>query len=198
MTPMESKQIIVICLSGKRYNGKGEVARILKNLYESVGKTVTITCFSYGLKKAFCEINGLDLERFLSDHEYKNSFRDELTAYLDKTDPRVFTQLTIDFVNHALTDVYIIDDLRCLDYQVLYLNKQKGIGLLNHWTMMMLRINASDKERQKRGWIKTVYDEHYCETELDKFDGFDYVIGNNGTKEELEIKIKDWFRSITL
>jgi phosphomevalonate kinase len=186
---MESKDVTVVCLSGKRFNGKGEVAQILKSLFEKSGKSVTITCFSYGLKKAFCEMNGLDLERFVSDHEYKNSFRDELTAYLDKTDPTLFTQLTIDFVNQMLTDVYIIDDLRCLNYQVEYMNKQK----LEHWTLIMLRINATNEERQKRGWIKTSYDEHYCETELDDYGGFDSVIDNNGTKKDLEKKINEWF-----
>lgn len=189
---MEPKTLQVICLSGKRFNGKGEVANMLKSLFEKKGKTVTITCFSYALKKTFCEKNGLDLDRFINDHDYKNSYRDALTAYYDETDPTIFTQATIDLINLAKSDVYIIDDLRCLHYQVEYMNKLKKTEL-KHWDLTLIRINASSDERQKRGWIQSSYDEHYCENELDFYDKFDLVIENNGTRDELFIMVHKWF-----
>lgn len=178
----------VIMLSGKRFNGKGEASHILKKYYESKGKRVFIIAFSYFLKKQFCEINGLDLNRFISDHEYKDSFRDALTAYLDTCEYQSFTRMLINAINFSTFgeyDLYIIDDVRCFDAQVEYVLKY----CTDKWNVRIIRINATDESRRKRGWIKSKYDEHMCENDLDSYEGFDYIIDNNESIEDLKEKL---------
>lgn len=178
----------VIMLSGKRFNGKGETSHILKKFYESKGKKVYVIAFSYFLKKQFCEMNGLDLGRFISDHEYKDSFRDALTAYLDTCEYEAFTRMlihAIDCSHFGEYDLYIIDDVRCFEAQVKYVLN----NCLNKWNVQIIRVNATDESRQKRGWVKSKYDEHMCENDLDNYKGFNSIIDNDGSIEDLEKKV---------
>ena len=48
-----------------------------------------------------------------------------------------------------------------------------------------IRINTDDKEKEKRGWVKTSYDSSEIETGLDMVTDWDYIISNNGTVEHL-------------
>jgi phosphomevalonate kinase len=178
----------IFMLSGKRFNGKGITSHILKKFYESKGKRVFVIAFSYFLKKQFCEMNGLDLDRFISDHEYKDSFRDSLTAYLDTCEYESFTRMlirAIDCSHFGEYDFYIIDDVRCFDAQVKYVLKHCS----NKWNVQIIRINATDESRQKRGWVKSKYDEHMCENDLDNYEGFNSIIDNDGSIEDLEKKV---------
>jgi phosphomevalonate kinase len=178
----------VILISGKRFNGKGETANILTKYYTSLGKSVHTTAFSYFLKLDFCAMKGLDFDRFMTDHKYKDSYRDEMTSYLDTCDYTSFTKKLIDgidnhkFGTHTQYDVYLIDDVRCFDAQIKYLN----LHCKDRWNICCLRINATEESRQKRGWIKTSYDDHMCENDLDNYTGFDLIINNNGSIKELE------------
>lgn len=175
------KMVHVICLSGKRFVGKSTIAEILKNYCLEKNLTVKCTSFSYFLKKEFCEKYGHNLERMVSDHEYKDSLRDSLTAYLDKQNPIKFTQLMEKFIDLNEFDVYIIDDLRSYDNQVKYLKEKCS----HKWNIYYVRINSTDESRKKRGWIKTQYDDHIVETDLDNYTYFDYVINNDSTINDL-------------
>ena len=178
----------IVLLSGKRFSGKGETSVILKKYFESMGKTVHITCFSYFLKEQFCKLNNINFLKFINDHKYKDSFRNELTAYLDTCEYSSFTALlenAIDTNKFTISDIYIIDDVRCYDAQIKYIND----NFLHKWNTISLRINSSDDNRIKRGWIKTEYDNHMCENDLDDHTGFDHYINNDGSIEELEKKV---------
>lgn len=143
-----------------------------------------ITAFSYFLKKQFCDMNKLDIGRFMSDHSYKNAFRDELTAYLDTCEYTTFTKLLINAINEnefGIHDIYIIDDVRCLQSQIEYLNEH-----CKTWNVFTIRINSSDDQKKSRGWIRTDYDDHMCENDLDNYTLFDVTIDNNGSINDLK------------
>lgn len=129
-------------------------------------------------------MNGLDLNKFINDHAYKDSHRVALTAYLDTCEYESFSRMlerAIDlniFGNH---DIYIIDDVRCYDAQIKYLQTH----CTHKWNMYSIRINATDKSRMERGWIRTDYDDHMCENDLDDYVGFNAIINNDGTVDEL-------------
>lgn len=180
------KKPIVILLSGKRFNGKGEASKILKKHYEEMGKSVLITSFSYHLKKIFCDKNDLNFDKFMNDHEYKDSHRNALTAFLDISDPVSFTKLSEELIDKNEYDVYIFDDLRSLRFQLEYINK----NCRDKWTIHCLRINSTEKSRESRGWTRTPYDDHYCENELDDYNNFDGVINNDSTIDDLEKNIR--------
>jgi phosphomevalonate kinase len=186
---ISEKKKNVVLLSGKRFSGKGQSSLILKKYFESKGKRVHITCFSYFLKEQFCKLNGIDFDRFINDHEFKDSFRDRLTAYLDTCEYSSFTAM----LEHAIDtnkfdvdpDVYIIDDLRCYESQIKYIHDR----LLHKWNIVTLRINSKEETRAQRGWIKSDYDDHMCENDLDDYTKFDHYIPNDDSIEELEKKL---------
>lgn len=173
-----SKQVIFI--SGKRYSGKGETAKLLKIHYENQGKKVSISSFSYLLKVNFCYEYKLDLERFIQDHKYKDTWRDKLTEYFSKTNPMDYAYYLESMIDLGEYDVYIIDDLRLFKH-VEYI---KNV-LSAKYQIKMIRICSDESERIKRGLVKTKYDESIYETELDNYKDFDKIIMNNESIDNL-------------
>lgn len=174
----------VIFISGKRYVGKGETAKLLKSHYENQGKKVLISSFSYLLKVNFCAEYKLDLERFIQDHKYKDEWRNELTEYFAKTNSMDYAYYLESLIDLKEYDVCIIDDLRLLEH-VEYI---KNV-LSQKYQIKMIRIFSDESERIKRGWEKTSYDESRYETELDNYGEFDEQITNNGSIEDLLLKL---------
>lgn len=181
---------LVILLSGKRFSGKSVASSLIKDMYINQNKSVKVTSFSYSLKKQFCENNNLSLNQFLTDHEYKDKYRTQLTEYYDTTNPVTFTKYTENEIDKNEFDVYVVDDLRSFEFQIDYLLKNCS----SKWNMKFIRINSSDENKQKRGWVNTEYDKHLCETELDTYTEFDAIVNNDSDINEYEktiiIKIK--------
>lgn len=172
---------LVIFIGGKRYVGKGETAILLKKYYESKGKKVFIGSFSYILKINFSREFGLDLDRFLSDHSYKDIYRDELTEYFSKTNSMEYAYYLESIIDKNEYQIYIIDDLRLLEH-VEYINTV----LKSKYQTYMIKICSNNLERKKRGWVETNYDSTRYETELDDYKGFDKIINNNTSLDDLE------------
>ena len=184
--PKSKAKPLVILLSGKRFSGKSAASSIIKDIYINQNKSVKVTSFSYSLKKQFCENNNLSLDQFLADHEYKDKYRVQLTKYYDTTNPATFTKYTENEIDKNEFDVYVIDDLRSFEFQIDYLLKNCS----DKWNMKFIRINSSDENKQKRGWINTDYDKHQCETELDTYTEFDYIVNNDSDINEYEKTIR--------
>lgn len=178
----ELNKPIVIFLSGKRFSGKGEASKIIKQIMDENDKNAKITSFSYCLKKKFCELNGLDFERFITDQKYKDTYRDELTKYYYLNNPLIFAEYLENEINNDKTNnVFIVDDLRCRYIQLPYLlNKYK-----DKWNIKVIRINSTEENRTKRGWFKSSYDDDPCENNFDDYDKFDNIINNDNTIVEL-------------
>ena len=171
----------IIMLSGKRFCGKSTCAQILKSHYLRRYKKVCATSFSKSLKMMFCKENKLDFERFMSDHDYKDSHRKALTDFLETQDPYSFSNYTAQFINRHEYDVYIIDDFRVKETQYDYL-----VTNCPECTITTIRINATNQSRESRGWKYDVYDESIYETSLDKYPNFNYVVDNDSTENDFE------------
>ena len=118
---------------------------------------------------------------FLTNHEYKNLHRDNLTAYYKSTDPIVYAEYIKNKIDNCDEEIIIIDDLR----NFLHLNFMKH----NYKNTKIIRINSTDESKLLREWVKTEYDNKQCENELDDYDKFDFVFDNDSTKEILEFLI---------
>jgi len=189
----------IIFLSGKRYVGKTSTAQIIKNGIENKGKNATIMSFSYLVKKTYCQKNGLDLNRFLTDHAYKDSHRVPMTQYFASTDQMIYAEYLHKQIQEGERegkgnerkegkdfDVYIVDDLRLLMH-VEYINKV----MEKDYNVTIIRVNSDEKNRTKRGWIESVYDQEPFETEMDNYKHFDYILHNNGLFADYKKEIKD-------
>ena len=183
-------QTKIILISGKRYAGKGEVSKIFKRYYEEIGKKVCMVSFSYLLKVNFCHSNQLDLERFINDHKYKDTYRNELTEYFMKTDPVIYAQYLEQEIKLNKYDVYIVDDLR-LRSHIDYMNTHLKTNSM--YDVKYIRVNARDDSKNKRGWVKIAYDDTIYETELDTWDKFDYILTNDADLTELENQVRTIF-----
>lgn len=182
LTKSSIKQIktTVIFLSGKRYAGKSETSKLIKHYYMSQGKNVKITSFSYYLKKKFCEMNSLDFERFIDDHEYKDSFRDKMTKYYKSTGPTMYVDSVIKDIQKSEYDTYIIDDMRLFNEHVKFFDMCS-----DEWNILYVRVNSTNETKTKRGWKNSEYDNFDIETELDNYEFFDIVLNNDSTIENL-------------
>jgi phosphomevalonate kinase len=182
------EQILIILLSGKRYSGKGTTTEILLNHCQSLNIPCTNLSFSYSLKEIFCKEKNLDLDRFLTDHEYKDLHRNDLTTYYKSTDPIIYAEYIKDKINNGDNKVIIIDDLR----NYLHLNFMKEY----YSNIKVIRINSLDESKMSRGWFKTEYDNDICENELDNYDEFDVIFDNDFTKNDLKNQIMNKINDI--
>lgn len=167
----------VIFLSGKRYSGKNTFANKLKEFYENNLKTVKIVSISEPLKRNFCEMSGLPIEKFLSnspeDHAFKNSHKKELNDFFKKTDPMMYIEMmkTVFIQNF---DVFIVDDLRFKSHIDFINNSYR-----QNYKIRFVRINSLFETKIKRGWTPNENDNETFESELDTYANFDLTVDND-------------------
>lgn len=167
----------IILLSGKRYAGKDEVKNILLKLLNN--------CISVSLadecKRMYAKSENLDHNLLINDREYKEKYRDGLTEFYKKSliiNPYFFELYVNGIIKSSSCEFVIISDIRTTNN----LNFFKDIYTKDCLT---IRIESSDNEKTKRGWVKSQYDNLSIETELDNIIKWDYVVHNNGTIYEL-------------
>lgn len=176
----------LIILSGKRGSGKDTFAQFLIEACRTRNiKAVTLQS-SKELKKRFCDQFGLDLSLFLTDREYKEHYREQLTTFVfSQSQEENFEHLELSIEN-ALTDhtVVIISDVRT-QYDL--------DNLKNSFpACITIRINSNDTIRISRVGASAEYDNSSLETELDNA-AFDHVINNNGSLEEFKSRARELF-----
>lgn len=169
----------VILLSGKRFVGKDAVKEILLKLSDnSVGLSLADEC-----KRMYAEANNLDSNRLINDRKYKEIYRNGLTKFYKQS----LIENEFFFENHIKSiiessandrDMIVIPDIRTK-------NNLTFFRTLFGDNCISIRINTDDKEKEKRGWVKTSYDSSEIETGLDMVTDWDYIISNNGTVEHL-------------
>lgn len=151
---------MLILLNGKRFSGKDAIAALVKNL-----KRVSI---ADNMKLKFMEIHpGVNL----FNREEKEKWRTELTKFTTSFDIHHWINIT------PYTDNCIVTDIRSMQEINFLKDKFKKV--------MVIRINASEEARKKRGWVyQPDYDDGELETALDNFN-FDLVL-NNEVPEDLQ------------
>lgn len=192
---------LVILISGKRYSGKDQVAKILKDTCFKNNKT-KIKPFAYYAKRDYAKINNLDLNRLLYDRYYKEKYRPgiiKLAMDQRNNDPDVWVKsLYGDILINTLTletkpldksseykEVVFIPDHR-FHNEYLYLKK------FDHIIVKRMRIITDDLTRSQRGWKYNInIDDNISENsikdpKLDEYtdnnlveNKWDYIIYNN-------------------
>lgn len=172
----------VILLSGKRFSGKDKVKDLLQKFFKnSASLSLADEC-----KQMYAKENDLDGERLINDREYKEIHRNGLTEFYKKslTENEFFFESYVETIIKKVTvDTIIIPDIRT-NNNLKFFHEIYGVNCVT------IRINSTEEEKSKRGWIRTDYDDSIIETELDNIDNWDYIIQNNGTLDELCEEIK--------
>lgn len=167
----------LILISGRRYSGKDTLANILRDILKSRGYEAEIASTSVMLKTKFCQEKGLNLDKFLNDRSYKELYRDEFSSYVLQTPQRVNLDAFLNSLNHKNKDFIIISDIR---------SKYDLEKLRDMFKTLAIWVESNNRERSKRGWIKSKYDDSEFENQLDP-KLFDYIIENNNSVLDLEI-----------
>lgn len=148
----------IILLSGKCYSGKDTVAKMTSFKRISIADT---------MKREYNSFHGLSID--WENRNQKEFYRKSLIEFTHRYPFEHWLKLTPYCENCIVTDVRTIQEIKYI--KSLFSN------------VITVRLNASDEQRKKRGWIKSLFDESYLETELDNFK-FDHVYKND-TGEDL-------------
>lgn len=181
------QRTLVILISGKRYAGKDETAKIIGEIYKNL--CPLIRPLAYYPKKKFAKMNDLDLDRLLNDREYKELHRPGIIDLAMKNreyDPLVWAKnlyhdcLTPDKENKCV----VIPDYR-------FKNEYEYLNRFKHLNVKRIRVIADENTLIDRGWsYNPRIDESPSEMELtDKNVKWDYVVSNNGDIETLSKKM---------
>ena len=196
---------MIVAVSGKMGSGKDTAAEMLSyllfctdestvtyqdfvNYKRSCIKFPRTHAFADNLKKCLSILLNVDVDR-LNDRDFKNSSIEWLNGLtvrqmLQKFATGVRNEISEDFWIQSLfrkfhpeTDFWIITDLR-------YMNE---LSAIRKYESIIIRIIRNDVEVSN----------HQSENDLDFYTKWDYVIDNNGSKEELFEKIKQIVREIS-
>eukprot|EP01098_Paradermamoeba_levis_P016144 TRINITY_DN8536_c0_g1_i1.p1 TRINITY_DN8536_c0_g1~~TRINITY_DN8536_c0_g1_i1.p1 ORF type:complete len:206 (-),score=45.66 TRINITY_DN8536_c0_g1_i1:138-755(-) len=189
----QSKRFIVL-VSGKRFSGKDFISSLLASRLQLKGISSTVTHLADGLKKVFAAHANLDLHRLLTDREFKESHREEMTNFYLQTQKenkhRWCTQLWEDFQQSSST-AFIISDLRHQFEVDFFKQKEKEQGENPEgfpFTLLLVRIDSKESTREKRGWQKTATDLDTTEIDLDQFSGWSLKYDNDESNKEKVIE----------
>jgi phosphomevalonate kinase len=165
--------MLVILLSGFRFAGKDEVAKIMKDMVKD--RNVYIIGFALYPKRKYAEFKSLNLDKLLYDRDYKELHRPGLIEYAmgeRVKNPDVWVDaLYQDIVNFNSNDIVIVPDYR-------FPNEYKFLVNKDNLEVKTIRIMANENIRKERGWS---FDPKIDKSESEKIpsDVFDYVLCNN-------------------
>lgn len=163
---MDKKKIVVI--SGKQFSGKDTVANILRDI---LGDFI-LAPLAQAIKLEFGEKKNLTLKEIEMN---KPLYRAELIELGNKRraeDQKYWIKRVL-----SRKENIIVPDIR-LSYELETFKKNEAVTI---------RVESGRDERAKRG--KLVSEDDSTETDLDNVKGWDYVIQNNGTVEQLRKKV---------
>jgi phosphomevalonate kinase len=189
----------VILISGKRWSGKDKSAEIIKQyISENTSYQIDSMALAYATKVGYCKENNLNLDRMVHDQIFKESHRmGLLDYYLTNNDPKWYADYVLEYMN-TKNDIhyFIIPDLRIIAHADIF--KSPEITTKYDICCVFIRINSSNEVKKSRGWIEKECDKDHTEIELDDYVGFDFVINNNGTLDELKTKLIDIVKIINV
>ena len=192
-----AKPQVQLILSGKRKCGKDFLEHLIFNRFSNKILSFRI---SGPIKAAFANKHGLNLTELLGASQYKEQYRKKMVQWSEQvrqTDPHYFLRLAILEAYEAGGDkpIWLLNDARRpTDLQ--YFNDSSEIDM-SKTRVVKLRIVSTEQTRMKRGWIFTEgIDDQTTECGLDHITDWDYIIENNGTKEELLVKMESIFQFI--
>lgn len=172
----------IIGLAGKAQSGKGAVARILVEHHE-----FEEIAFADPLKKAVGEVFGFGHEELYGDKKYVED------PFWQKSPGRILQIVGTDlFRDHFDQDIwvksllrrilthpeksYVVSDCR-FENEVTALQKTGGL-------IVLVRSRTREKKKDARDLS------HPSETALDAWTGWDAILDNDGTLEDLQLKVE--------
>lgn len=167
----------IICLSGKQYSGKDTLAKVIMQAIPSF-KRVAI---GDAIKLEFGRLNNLTYETI---DKNKGKYRTGLIE-LGNKGRNIHPDYWLNKIIELDYDV-IVPDVRLIHEAEVF--KNAGAYLI--------RVEASEETRSKRGIITNSNDATECE--LDLYNGFDYIISNEKDEEALKTNAKPLIDKICL
>lgn len=175
-----------VMISGKRCCGKDTTAELLAK-HSTLFDKNTVVGLGYYAKKMFAEDTGHDFRRILTDYEYKNSLRPEISKYVhnkfDELGPLFCVNSLLSDAKDKHNEMFLVPDCR-------YVRELEPFKQYHSTSFVHIIVTATDEAKKQRGWA---YDEKIdtdpFETSMDDYDGYDIRINNDGTFEELEEKV---------
>ena len=155
----------IICLSGKQYSGKDTVAKLLLETFSDFRRVA----IGDAIKIEFGRLNNLTYEEIDSNKGIYRTGLIELGNKGRNIHPDYWLNKVIEMKENI-----IVPDVRLLHEAEVF----KNAGAF------LIRVEASFEARSKRGTITNANDDTECQ--LDNYDGFDYVISNEGDFEKLK------------
>lgn len=165
----------IIILSGKAQSGKNECADIIKEYYEKIGlKTVVISYASY-LKMYAKEVLGWDGNESTKPRDFLQQVGVELIK--NKINPNMLIDRVTDDIRvySYFFDIIVISDARFVDEISVIKDNFSNVSVIH----VLGKSNDLTFEQQS----------HSTETGLDGYNDYDFIVNNDGSKEELRNKI---------
>lgn len=182
---IENKHPLIYLISGKARHGKDTTAGMIKNYYEQNGKKVINLQYSSYIKEYAKKISNWDGSEETKPRELLQQLGTNIIR--KKIDSLFFVDAIIKDmkVYSFFFDVIVVSDVRTpeeIDYP-----KQNFDNVIS---FNIRRVNFEDglTEEQRK---------HYTEIALDNYDKFDYIVENDGTIEDLNIKVNKILEGIT-
>lgn len=167
------KNLIVI--SGKQYSGKDTLAKVL---LEEL-KTFSRIGIGDAIKIMYAKKHDITFDEIEKNKSNYRTGLIELGDWGRAQDPDFWLKEIL-----AMKGDIIVPDLR-LQHELEVFKENNGF---------LIRVEASDEVRSKRGLITNATDA--TETALDNFNGWDYKIKNEGDLESLKINAKPLIKEL--
>ena len=177
----EKKNPIIFILSGKAKSGKNEVASIIEEYFQK--ENCIQVAYAYYLKDYLKRMNNYNE---LEKDKYRSLLQEFGSEFLVKHINQNF------LINRVMEDievfsyfynVIIVSDARLVDEIDVPKNKLNKVITIR---ILSSSSNGLTEEEQN----------HITETGLDSYSKFDYIIENNGTREELKNKTIDILKGV--
>lgn len=165
----------IIILSGKAGSGKNECSLIIKDYYEKLGLKSVVISYAFYLKMYAKEVLGWDGSESTKPRDFLQQVGVELIK--DKINPNMLIDRVVDDIRvySYFYDVIVISDARFVDEISIIKDNFSNVFVIH----VLGKRNSLTFEQQN----------HSTEVGLDGFDCYDFVINNDGSKEELTRRV---------
>ena len=165
----------IFILSGKAESGKNECASIIKTYYNNLGLKTVVISYAYYLKLYAKEVLGWDGSESTKPRDFLQQVGVELIK--NKINPNMLIDRVIDDIKvySYFFDVIVISDARFVDEISVVKNSFSNVSVIH--------INGKDNSLTDEQRV------HSTEIGLDSYDDYDFIINNDGSKDELKKNI---------
>jgi phosphomevalonate kinase len=183
----KSQEIVVILISGKRLSGKDTTGLLIAqqlNHYFNIehvgghpGFGIVNVNFADAIKREYAKKNNIDLDRLLSDRQFKESHRDALIKFGREARANhkgIWVEALFDGLNlktNPQNMIVVISDLRLFSEIIAvpaYFRSDPQLANTIKLKIIVVRVECTNEVRQLRGWrFEESKDNDLTELELD-------------------------------